>query len=72
LDAVCGGRLSPCCFWDPAAPPNKDRWTAQADLSAAASDVLLALTDPDLIASWAPIQFDVVEIARRPATCRLP
>jgi hypothetical protein len=53
LDAVCGGRLSPCCFWDPAAPPNKDRWTAQADLSAAASDVLLALTDPDLIASWA-------------------
>ena len=50
----------------------KDVWTAQADLSAAAEHVLLALTDPDLIASWAPVQFDLDGLAggRLRAGCR--
>jgi hypothetical protein len=37
----------------PSRSTERDVWTAQADVSAAAEDVLLALTDPDLIASWA-------------------
>jgi hypothetical protein len=50
----------------------QDVWTAQADLSADVEDVLLALTDPDLIASWAPVQFDVDGLAdgRLRAGCR--
>lgn len=47
----------------PSRSTEKDLWTAQADLSADAEDVLLALTDPDLIASWAPVQFDVDGLA---------
>jgi hypothetical protein len=56
----------------PSRSTEKDVWTAQADLSADAEDVLLALTDPDLIASWAPVQFDVDGLAggRLRAGCR--
>jgi hypothetical protein len=56
----------------PSRPTEQDVWTAQADLSADAQDVLLALTDPDLIASWAPVQFDVDGLAggRLYAGCR--
>jgi hypothetical protein len=56
----------------PSRSTEQDVWTAQADLSAATDDVLLALTDPDLIASWAPVQFDVDGLAggRLRAGCR--
>jgi hypothetical protein len=56
----------------PSRSTEKDVWTAQADLSADAEEVLLALTDPDLIASWAPVQFDVDGLAggRLHAGCR--
>lgn len=37
----------------PSRSTDKDVWTAQADLSADVENVLFALTDPDLIASWA-------------------
>jgi hypothetical protein len=56
----------------PSRSTEQDVWTAQADLSAGADDVLVALTDPDLIASWAPVQFDVDGLAggRLRAGCR--
>ena len=56
----------------PSRSTEKNVWTAQADLSAAAEHVLLALTDPDLIASWAPVQFDLDGLAggRLRAGCR--
>jgi Polyketide cyclase / dehydrase and lipid transport len=56
----------------PSRSTEQDVWTAQADLPADVEDVLLALTDPDLIASWAPVQFDVDGLAdgRLRAGCR--
>jgi uncharacterized protein YndB with AHSA1/START domain len=47
----------------PGRSTESDVWTAQADLSADADEVLLALTDPDLIARWAPVRFDVDGLA---------
>jgi hypothetical protein len=38
-------------------------WTARADLRADANQVLLALTDPELIAQWAPVAFNVAGLA---------
>jgi uncharacterized protein YndB with AHSA1/START domain len=35
-------------------------WTASADFCARPDEVLEALTDPELIAQWAPISFNVV------------
>ncbi len=59
-------------FTGPSRSTEPDVWTAQADLCAHAEDVLLALTDPDLIASWAPVQFAVDGLAggRLTAGCR--
>ena len=36
-----------------------EEWTAQAELRAEPDEVLRALTDPDMIAGWAPVSFDV-------------
>jgi hypothetical protein len=36
-----------------------DTWSACAELDADATDVLEALTDPQTIAAWAPVSFDV-------------
>jgi hypothetical protein len=38
-------------------------WTAQAQLCAEPEEVLRALTDPEMIAAWAPISFDVDGLA---------
>jgi hypothetical protein len=38
-------------------------WTAQAQLYAEPDEVLRALTDPAMIADWAPIAFDVEGLA---------
>jgi uncharacterized protein YndB with AHSA1/START domain len=40
-----------------------DVWTARADLRADAEEVLDALTDPELIAEWAPVSFEVDGLA---------
>jgi hypothetical protein len=37
----------------------RDTWTARLHMRAGAEDVLEALTDPALIAAWAPVSFDV-------------
>jgi Polyketide cyclase / dehydrase and lipid transport len=42
---------------------SSDLWTARADVRARAEDVLSALTDPALIAEWAPVNFDVDGLA---------
>jgi hypothetical protein len=36
-----------------------DVWSARADFDAEAADVLQALTDPDTIAEWAPVSFEI-------------
>ena len=36
-----------------------DFWSARATLSGDAQEVLAALTDPDLIAAWAPVGFEL-------------
>ncbi|MGI8430195.1 MAG: SRPBCC family protein [Solirubrobacteraceae bacterium] len=43
--------------------PDREVWTARADLDAEVSEVLEALTDPVLIAQWAPVDFDVDGLA---------
>lgn len=40
-----------------------ETWTARAHLRAGADEVLDALTDPALIAIWAPVSFDVEGLA---------
>src|SRR5690349_11897074 len=47
------------------APPatGQDVWTAHARLQAQPQQVLEALTDPALIARWAPVDFDVEGLA---------
>jgi hypothetical protein len=44
-------------------PFSQDEWTATARLGAEAEDVLTALTDPDAIAEWAPVSFEVAGLA---------
>lgn len=41
------------------APFSQDEWTASRHLDSDAEDVLTALTDPDAIAEWAPVNFEV-------------
>jgi hypothetical protein len=41
------------------APAEPDVWTARTTLRAAPVDVLAALTDPALIAEWAPVRFEI-------------
>jgi hypothetical protein len=43
-----------------------DVWSARANLDADATDVLEALTDPEMIAAWAPVSFDVEGAAGQP------
>lgn len=43
--------------------PDPDVWTARADFRADAAAVLDALTDPALIACWAPVRFEVEGLA---------
>src|SRR5437660_1745304 len=38
-------------------------WAARADVQAHVRDVLDALTDPELIAHWAPVSFNVAGLA---------
>jgi hypothetical protein len=40
-----------------------DQWTATVDIEARADEVLRALTDPEAIAMWAPVAFDVEGLA---------
>jgi hypothetical protein len=40
-------------------------WTAQATTAAAPEAILLALTDPDGIARWSPVPFDLDDDLRR-------
>lgn len=40
-------------------------WTAQTRVAGLPDDVLALLTEPDAIARWAPIAFDVVDFERR-------
>jgi hypothetical protein len=42
-------------------PPAR-AWTAEAWLDATPARVLALLTEPDAIARWAPIAFDVLEL----------
>ena len=42
---------------------DQDVWTARARICAYAEEVLDALTDPDRIAEWAPVGFDVEGLA---------
>jgi hypothetical protein len=46
-------------------PGEPDVWSAHADVDAGAAEVLRALTDPELIACWAPVSFDVEGLAGR-------
>lgn len=41
-------------------------WTARRDIRADPEDVLRALTDPDAIAEWAPVCFEVAGLAGGP------
>lgn len=41
----------------------EDVWTATAELDAEAEALLAALTDPDAIAAWAPVRFEVEGLA---------
>ena len=43
--------------------PGAEQWSASANLHADAEDVLTALTDPDAIAAWAPVSFEVEGLA---------
>jgi hypothetical protein len=43
--------------------PDQNVWTARADFCAGADQVLRALTDPELIAQWAPVAFNVAGLA---------
>lgn len=57
----------------PGPPPGQDRmmllidgdppevWSAHADMRAEAHEVLAALTDPELIAAWAPVGFELAD-----------
>ena len=38
-------------------------WTARVELHAEPDEVLRALTDPEMIAGWAPVAFDVEGLA---------
>jgi hypothetical protein len=40
-------------------PPGPDIWRAHAKLDAGTEEVLRALTDPSMIAQWAPVSFRV-------------
>jgi hypothetical protein len=44
-------------------PAEAEVWTARAELLADPDQVLQALTDPELIAQWAPVRFDVDGLA---------
>jgi hypothetical protein len=39
-------------------------WTAQTLVAGLPGDVLMLLTEPDAIARWAPIAFEVVDFER--------
>lgn len=43
--------------------PETDVWTAQVTIEASVRQVLTALTDPDAIAAWAPVSFEVEGLA---------
>lgn len=43
-----------------------DVWSASAELDAGAADVLEALTDPELIAEWAPVSFEIEGASAQP------
>jgi hypothetical protein len=43
--------------------PAQEEWRASANLSADAEDVLTALTEPEAIATWAPVSFEVEGLA---------
>ena len=43
--------------------PSHEEWTASANLRASAKEILTALTDPEAIAGWAPVTFEVQGIA---------
>jgi hypothetical protein len=47
----------------PNAAGESNVWTATAEFCACAEHILEALTDPELIALWAPISFDVAGLA---------
>src|SRR5689334_6790560 len=40
-------------------------WTAQAISEARPDEILAALTDPDAVASWSPVAFDLDDDVRR-------
>lgn len=42
---------------------DRSLWTARRDIGAEPEDVLRALTDPDAIAQWAPVSFEVAGLA---------
>ena len=42
-------------------------WTAKTRVAGHPDDVLTLLTDPDAIASWAPVAFEVVDLEGRAA-----
>jgi hypothetical protein len=44
-------------------PFSKDHWTTSARLGAEADEVLRALTDPEAIATWAPVSFEIDGLA---------
>jgi hypothetical protein len=43
--------------------PTREVWTARRAICAYPEDVLYALTDPDTIAEWAPVSFEVAGLA---------
>ena len=43
--------------------PQGDVWTASIDLGSDPDEVLRALTDPAVIAQWAPVSFEVDGLA---------
>src|SRR5438270_13076914 len=48
------------------AGPSPSVWSAQAEFCAHPREVLDALTDPRLIARWAPVDFEVEGLAQGP------
>lgn len=44
----------------------QDVWSARATVRAEACEVLAALTDPELIAAWAPVGFELEDADARP------
>jgi Polyketide cyclase / dehydrase and lipid transport len=57
-EATCMGLLRASCQ-----PFSQDEWTASAHMVAEADDVLAALTDPEAIAGWAPVSFEIDGLA---------